>query len=132
MGWRTSSGGGDRPVAQIIIDADGRDGHLERRYREAHGALYTGAASGLSSPPSPIRCFFKKQRAAGPFPAVSRMEGETGPKTTWERRYAVRIPDPLAGNEARWPSSSRSARPATRPGQRLTIVGVAVQAAPSQ
>lgn len=30
---------------------------------------------------------------------VSRMEGETGPKTTWERRYAVRIPNPLAGNE---------------------------------
>lgn len=26
---------------------------------------------------------------------VSRMEGETGPKTTWERRYAVRIPNPL-------------------------------------
>lgn len=26
---------------------------------------------------------------------VSRMEGETGSKTTWERRYAVRIPNPL-------------------------------------
>ncbi len=30
---------------------------------------------------------------------VSRMEGETGPKTTWERRYAVRIPNPLGGND---------------------------------
>ncbi len=27
---------------------------------------------------------------------VSKMEGESGPKTTWERRYAVRIPNPLA------------------------------------
>lgn len=30
---------------------------------------------------------------------VSRMEGESGPKTTWERRYAVRIPNPLADAE---------------------------------
>lgn len=27
---------------------------------------------------------------------VSKMEGESGPKTVWERRYAVRIPNPLA------------------------------------